>query len=195
MHEEKLTQLISLPTSCLTVLLICERGVGGLFGTNSWISMTECTCKSETVIQSWTWTLEAHTFFFSSVSPLDGKQLRKPLYSLVVGPLMRHNVLPGVFWGQHGTMEVATKAMWRAAERGWSRELPFFPLYFKKCELGCGPTGRRRHSTSIPPPFPHSLHPSCLILISQMPSESTARQKQTPKEQWAFAGKQKRERK
>lgn len=55
--------------------------------------------------------------------------------------------------------------------------------------------GQRRHSTSIPPPFPHSLHPSCLILISQMPSESTARQKQTPKEQWASAGKQKRERK
>lgn len=133
-------------------------------------------------------------FLSSSVSPLDRKQLRKPLYSLVVGPLMSHNALPGVYWGQHRTMEVATKPHGERLKEAWA-DGRFFFLILKKCESGCGPTGRRRHSASMPPPFPHSFHPSCLILHSQMPSESTARQKQTPKAQWASAGKQKRERK
>lgn len=138
MYKEKLTPLISLTSLCLTMFLICEKRVGGLFGTNSWISMTECTCKSETVTQPWTWTPKVHTFFFFwSVSSLDWKQLKKLLYFLVVRPLMRHNALPDMFWSHHRTMEVATKAMWRTVERGWSWRLHFF-LFFINVKQAVG---------------------------------------------------------
>lgn len=50
MCKERLTQLIA-DDLVHDYVLIPERRVGGLFGINSWISVTECTCKSETVTQ------------------------------------------------------------------------------------------------------------------------------------------------